>query len=88
MRLEGWRFPELARQFQFAKSGVVWHCPCMSTVQEIKLAIAKLTLEERAEIAAELCDWGDDDWDHQMKADAAAAKFDALNREAEAVRGM
>jgi hypothetical protein len=56
----------------------------MSTVQEIKLAIAKLTLEERAEVAAELCGWGDDAWDRQMKADAAAGKFDALNRDADA----
>ena len=54
----------------------------MSTVQEIKSAISKLSLEERAEILAELCDWKDDDWDRQMKKDAASGKFDALNREA------
>jgi hypothetical protein len=51
------------------------------TVEEIKAAIVSLTLEERAEIMAELCAWSDDDWDRQMKRDAAAGKFDALNRE-------
>ena len=54
----------------------------MSTVQEIKTAISKLSLEERAEIMAELCNWKDDDWDRQMKADAASGKFQTLNEEA------
>ena len=53
------------------------------TVEEIKAAIVTLTLEERAEIMAELCAWSDDDWDQQMKRDAAAGKFQALNREAD-----
>jgi hypothetical protein len=56
----------------------------MSTVEEIKSAIAKLSLEQRAEIVAELCGGTDDDWDRQMKADAAVGKFDALNRDADA----
>jgi hypothetical protein len=51
----------------------------MSTVQEIKSAIEQLPLEERAALIANLCDWTDDDWDRQMKADAAAGKFAALN---------
>lgn len=55
----------------------------MSTVQEIKSAIAQLSLEERAEITAELCGWADDDWDRQMKSDASAGKFDEINREAD-----
>lgn len=42
-----------------------------------------LPLEKRAEIVAELCGWTDDDWDRQMKADAAAGKLDLLNREAD-----
>ncbi len=54
------------------------------TVEEIKAAIPSLTLEERAEIIAALSAWPDDDWDRQMKRDAAAGKFDALNREADA----
>ncbi len=56
----------------------------MSTVAEIKEALAKLNMEERAEILTELCGWSDDDWDRQMKADAAAGKFTALNRETDA----
>jgi hypothetical protein len=56
----------------------------MSTVEEIRTAIERLSLEERAQIIAELCGWTDDDWDRQMKADAAGAKFSALNREADA----
>ena len=56
----------------------------MSTVEEIRTAIERLSLEERAQIIAELCGWADDDWDSQMKADAAADKFNALNREADA----
>jgi hypothetical protein len=56
----------------------------MSTVEEIRTAIQKLTLEERAQITAELCGWTDDDWDRQMKNDAAGGKFAALNREADA----
>jgi hypothetical protein len=57
----------------------------MSTVEEVKAALAKLTLEERAEILSELCGWTDDDWDwdRQMKADAAAGNFTSLNREAD-----
>jgi hypothetical protein len=54
------------------------------SVAEIKTAISKLSLEERAEMLAELCGWADDDWDRQMKADAANDKFGALNDSAEA----
>jgi hypothetical protein len=56
----------------------------MSTVEEIRTAIESLSLEERAQIIADLCGWTDDDWDRQMKADAARGKFTALNREADA----
>jgi hypothetical protein len=57
----------------------------MSAVESIKAAIEKLSVEERAEITAELCGWTDDDWDRQMKADGAAGKFASLNREADGV---
>ena len=53
----------------------------MSTVEEIKMAISKLSLEARAEMLAELCGWADDDWDRQMKRDAVAGKFTSLNRD-------
>ena len=55
----------------------------MSTVAEIKEAIAKLSPREYCELMAELHPWPDDEWDKQMKADAAAGKFDAMNRRAE-----
>jgi hypothetical protein len=32
----------------------------MSTVEEIRAAIQRLSLEERAQITAELCGWSDD----------------------------
>lgn len=59
----------------------------MSTVAEIIAAIPSLTLEERAEVARHLNDWQDDVWDEQMKRDAAAGKFESLNREADAAHG-
>ncbi len=54
----------------------------MSTVQEIKSAIEQLPLEDRAALIADLCGWSDDEWDRQMKADAAAGRFAALNEDA------
>ena len=54
----------------------------MSTVAEIKEAIAKLSLREYCELMAELHPFPDDEWDKQMKADAAAGKFDKMNARA------
>lgn len=56
----------------------------MSTVAEIRDAIDKLTLEERVALMIELRGGSgeDDEWDRQMKADAAAGKFDEMNRQA------
>ena len=34
-------------------------------------------------LLAELCEWPDDDWDRQMKEDAASGKFAGLNAMAE-----
>jgi hypothetical protein len=48
------------------------------TLDEIKQAIPKLTLEERAELARCLHSWKDDEWDRQIKADLAAGKLDKL----------
>ncbi|MGP8201539.1 MAG: hypothetical protein ACLQU4_18780 [Limisphaerales bacterium] len=59
----------------------------MSTVDEIKTAIQMLSVEERAEISAELCGWTDDEWDRQMTADDVAGKFESLNREADSAHG-
>jgi len=57
---------------QFAASG---QFALMNTLQEIKAAIPKLTLEERAEVARCLHGWEDDEWDEQMKQDLAAGKL-------------
>ena len=51
------------------------------SLSEIKTAIEKLSFEERAELAAWLHGWKDDQWDEQMKRDVAAGKFDAVLRE-------
>ena len=56
----------------------------MSTVAEIFNAIKELSLQERCELEALLHPFEDDDWDRQMKRDAAAGKFDALHDAAEA----
>jgi hypothetical protein len=56
----------------------------MSTVTEINEAIAKLSPQEYCELMAELYPrLPDDEWDKQMKADAAAGKFDEMNRRGE-----
>jgi hypothetical protein len=55
----------------------------MSTVAEIREAIEKLSLEERAALLSELLGYDeDDDWDRQMKAEAEAGKFDAMHARA------
>ena len=51
------------------------------SVDQIKQAIDRLSLEERAEIAAWLHGWKDDEWDEQMKRDVASGKLDAVLRE-------
>lgn len=55
----------------------------MSTVTEIKEAIDRLTPQEYCELMSVLHPFEDDDWDSQMKADAAAGKFLAMNERAE-----
>jgi len=42
----------------------------MSTVAEIKDAIARLNPRERAELFASLQNWPEDEWDRQMAADS------------------
>lgn len=58
----------------------------MSTVEEIKEAIEELSAEDRARLLTQLDPSSDDDWDRQMKADAAVGKLDFLKEEAEAER--
>jgi hypothetical protein len=51
------------------------------SVDQIKTAIERLSFEERAELAAWLHGWRDDEWDEQMKRDVAAGKLDRILRE-------
>jgi len=51
------------------------------SLAEIKSAIEQLSFEERAELAAWLHGWKDDEWDEQMKRDIADGKLDAVLRE-------
>lgn len=51
------------------------------SVDQIKTAIEQLSFEERAELAAWLHGWKDDEWDEQMKRDVAAGKLDQVLRE-------
>jgi len=53
----------------------------MSTVVEIKEAIARLSAEEYAELIADLMNFPDDDWDRAMKADAAAGRLDFIDQQ-------
>jgi len=50
---------------------------------EIKTAIERLSFDERAELAAWLHGWKDDDWDEQMKRDIAEGRLDDVLREVE-----
>ena len=50
----------------------------MSTVEEIKAAIQKLSLEQKAEIARWFHGWTDDEWDRQMSEDADAGRLNKL----------
>ena len=53
------------------------------SLAEIKSAIQQLSFEQRAELAAWLHGWEDDDWDEQMKRDIAIGKLDDVLREVE-----
>ena len=55
----------------------------MSTLDEIKAAIDKLSLEERADLARRLYGWQDDNWDRQIANDAKSGRLDAVLAEAD-----
>jgi hypothetical protein len=48
------------------------------SVQEIKEAVLHLSLEERAEVAACLHLWKDDEWDEKIKRDLTSGKLDRI----------
>ncbi len=50
----------------------------MTRLDEIKAAIDKLTLSERAELARWLHGWEDDQWDNQIRNDIGRGKLDSL----------
>ena len=56
----------------------------VSTVEEIKSAIGKLSLSERGELERWLHAWEDDAWDRQVASDASRGKLDALFAEVDA----
>ncbi len=51
------------------------------SVDQIKTAIEQLSFAERAEFAAWLHGWKDDEWEEQMKRDVAAGRLDHIVRE-------
>jgi hypothetical protein len=53
------------------------------SLPEIKTAIEQLSFEERAQLAAWLHGWDDDEWDEQMKRDIANGKLDDVLRDVE-----
>jgi hypothetical protein len=53
------------------------------SLAEIKMAIEQLSFEERAQLAAWLHGWKDDEWDEQMKRDVAEGRLDDVLREVE-----
>jgi len=53
------------------------------SLSEIKTAIKQLSFEQRAELAAWLHGWKDDEWDDQMKRDIATGKLDDVLSEIE-----
>lgn len=56
----------------------------MSTVVEIREAIRRLPPKEFCELMAEFVPERSDAWDREMKKDAAAGRFDRMNRDAAA----
>ena len=53
------------------------------SLSEIKTAIKQLSFEQRAELAAWLHGWKDDEWDDQMKRDIATGKLNDVLSEIE-----
>jgi len=53
------------------------------SLSEINSTIKQLSFEERADLAAWLHGWKDDEWDEQMKRDIARGKLDDVLREVE-----
>jgi len=69
------------------RTGLAWAANIVygdsMSVNEIKKAIEDLSVEERLDLMQWLNQSTDDEWDSQMKRDAAAGKFDKVIKEAE-----
>jgi hypothetical protein len=52
-----------------------------TTIEEIKAAISKLSLAERAELAKWLHGWTDDEWDRQIANDRRSGRLDDVLKE-------
>jgi hypothetical protein len=70
--------------FCFLSRGLTDYNAGMSTVEEIKMAIEKLSDSERADIARFVNGREDDAWDEQIKRDYDAGKLDALLKQVDA----
>jgi len=57
------------------------------SVAEIRQAISQLSPKDYCDLMAELHPWPDDEWDLQMKSDAAAGRLDFVRRHAEKAKG-
>lgn len=57
------------------------------SVAEIKQAISRLSPKDYCDLMAELHPWPDDEWDLQMKSDAASGRLDFVRRQAEKAKG-
>ena len=71
------------RQIPFAAEESRHYDLANVSLAEIKTAIEQLSIEQRAELAAWLHGWKDDEWDDQMKRDIAGGKLDDVLREIE-----
>ena len=50
----------------------------MTTLDEIKAAITKLSFDERAQLARWFHGWQDDEWDQQIARDVSSGKLNDL----------
>ena len=71
------------RQFPFAAEESRHYDLANVSLAEIKTAIEQLSIEQRAELAAWLHGWKDDEWDDQMKRDIASGNLDHVLNEIE-----
>jgi len=71
------------RPFVSIATSDLYHYDREMSLAEIKTAIEQLSFEERAQLHAWMRGWKDDEWDEQMKRDAATGKLDDVLREVE-----